>query len=122
MRAIHLSDLDIATRVLLAITEADRATCARKMAEAAHVADCFRKRMRRRHPIWGDGTLAAAAFATGTPVPPARCDPAYRQTLCLLLRAIEGRASFDFHTPALYAKQACVSKDRTDGQYSGKTA
>ena len=122
MRPVHLTDLDIATRVLLAIGEPDRAATARRIVGTARVADRYRKRLGRRHPVWGDGTLAAAALAESKPVVPRPCDRAFRLTLRLLLEAIEGSPSFDFHAHALYKIKVCASKDRTDGKYPGKTA
>ena len=122
MRSVHLTDLDLATRVLLAIDVSHRATSASGIAAAARIADRYRKRLRHCHPVWGDGTLAAAALAWGHPVAPGRCDLAYRRTLGLLLGAIDRQASFDFHTSDLYDSEASVSKDRTDGQHPGKTA
>ena len=122
MRPVHLTDLDIATRVLLAIGEADRMTAACRIVATARIADRYRNRLRRRHPDWGDGTLAAAATAQVSPVAAQRCDRAYLRSLRLLLDAIDGPASFDFHTHALYVAKASASKDETNGQYPGETA
>ena len=122
MRAIHLTDLDIATRVLMGLPAGQQAEAARDIVAGARLADRFRKRLRRRHPVWGDGTLAQAALAVRGPAASPRCDARYRAAMVGLLAAIGQATAFDFRADALYAMSAHAPGDRDDGQQSGKPA
>lgn len=61
MRPVLHADLVSAARALLAVPEAMRAGLAERLIAEAEAADRYRRRLGRRHPRWGDGTLAAAA-------------------------------------------------------------
>lgn len=88
MRPLHVTDLDLATRTVL-IHGSDMAECAAGLVAAARLADRYRKRLRRRHPVWGDGTLAGACGAYGGAAAPRTCDTAYRRALALVLAALD---------------------------------
>lgn len=62
MRPLLLSDVTAAARALLAVPEVGRhALCARLLREADW-ADRYARRLGKVHPLWGNGTLKAAAF------------------------------------------------------------
>lgn len=61
MRPVLHADVVAAARVLLTLPVEKRRAKMREMLEQAAVADVFRKRLKRGHPIWGNGCLMAAA-------------------------------------------------------------
>ncbi|MCF7700338.1 hypothetical protein GLR48_13595 [Loktanella sp. M215] len=88
MRPVGLSDLDDAVRAVLAVRVADRAATAVRLVGQACVADRYRKRLGRRHPAWGDGTLSAAARAGPMVAASGWCDRDYRAALAVMLAAL----------------------------------
>ncbi len=75
MRAVLLSDVRTAARALRAVPAPQRAAlCARLFLEADW-ADRHTRRLGRVHPLWGNGTLLAAAGARRL-APPGRFDDA----------------------------------------------
>ena len=122
MRPIHLTDLDQAVRTLLALPRDRHPATARAIVAGAGLADRYRKRLRRRHPVWGDGTLAAAARGIGAPVCRVRCDADYRDALALLLVALTGRDPFAIRRDDLYHRDRPAVKERDHGQYTGEGA
>ena len=116
MRVVHLTDLDLAVRVLLAHPPQTQGCAARRMVSGARVADRYRKRLQRRHPDWGDGSLSSAALAIGRPVPPSPCNASYRRALTWILLAFDGPDGFDFAAADLYEGQAIVMEDRNHGK------
>lgn len=87
MRAVGLSDLDVATRVLMTLPASDRSAQAMRMIEAAHAADLWRKRYGVAHPAGGTGSLCAQA-ALYPRVASSRCSPEYCAALADLLAAL----------------------------------
>lgn len=63
MRPVLPGDVSAAARALLAAAPVARAALARRMVAEAEAADCYRRRFRKAHPDWGNGTLRAAALA-----------------------------------------------------------
>ncbi len=63
MRQIGLTDLYHAARVVQTAPEAARNDTCAELFWQAHVADKYVKRLRKLHPVWGDGSLRAAALA-----------------------------------------------------------
>ncbi len=63
MREVYPSDITAAVRVLLGAPPQARTKLCCQLLNEADWADKFTKRLRRPHPIWGNGTLAAAAQA-----------------------------------------------------------
>ncbi|TNF13507.1 MAG: hypothetical protein EP320_08995 [Rhodobacteraceae bacterium] len=62
MRRAREGDLLAAARVATLWPEAERHGRLMRLFDEAHTADLYRKRLGRLHPIWGDGTLMAAAL------------------------------------------------------------
>lgn len=88
MRAVHLSDLVVATRVLCGVHPFLRAERAARMLAKAHAADKLRRRLGHGHPLWGDGTLAAAAQGWPGPCPAQGARGDWLSVLALLLAEI----------------------------------
>ncbi len=61
MRPVLHADMVAAARVLLALPAGNRREKMREMLEQAAVADLYRKRLKRGHPLWGNGCLMAVA-------------------------------------------------------------
>ena len=61
MRALAHVDISVAARALLCLPEAARENAIIRMVREAEAADHYRKRLDRAHPLWGNGTLEAAA-------------------------------------------------------------
>ena len=102
--------------------EWDPQATARAIVAGAGLADRYRKRLRRRHPVWGDGTLAAAARGIGAPVCRVRCDADYRDALALLLVALTDPNPFAIRRDDLYHRDRPAVKERDHGQYTGEGA
>jgi hypothetical protein len=88
MRAVGLSDLDVATRALLASPRAQWPEMARQLVEEAHAADLWRKRYGVGHPKGGTGSLYAQACLYA-PVASSRCTAAYLSALKEVVIAVE---------------------------------
>ena len=63
MRPILIGDLIAAARVVVLLPDPDRAAEVSRLLAEARVADRFRRRCGRSHPVWGNGSLMAAASA-----------------------------------------------------------
>lgn len=61
MRPVHLADIDVAARVLLAHAPTARKDIMAELVAHADVADRYRKKFGRRHPAFGAGTIMSAA-------------------------------------------------------------
>lgn len=95
MRAVGLSDLDLATRVLVHQARKDWRTTADDLIRNAHCADLWRKRYGVAHPGGGTGSLYAQACLLPR-APSSGCDARYCAALACLLAALEdwrGRVS-----------------------------
>jgi hypothetical protein len=88
MRPIHLSDFDVMVRVLLQAPAETRAPLAAKLVHAADIGDRYRKKLRRIHPLFGDGTLTSAAQEQPRRAHPRHCDRSYRACLQIVLAAL----------------------------------
>lgn len=90
MRPLMSADLDSAVAVVLALPPQDRAVVAQRLLVEADLADRYRKRLGRAHPVYGTGSLLSAA--SGRPALPQRpyCDAAYCAGLAIVLVAIQG--------------------------------
>lgn len=62
MRAVTHGDVVAAARAIRRMPRAARLGAVMGMLEKAHVADRFRKRFGRAHPLWGNGSLMAVAL------------------------------------------------------------
>jgi hypothetical protein len=61
MRPVLHADVVAAARVLLALPVDRRRLKMRQMLEQAAAADLYRKRLKRGHPLWGNGCLMSVA-------------------------------------------------------------
>ena len=77
MRPVLHGDVVAAARVLLTVAEDQRRGVMRDMLERASVADAYYKRFGRGHPIWGNGSLMAAAMVSDLAAEPFLDDPDY---------------------------------------------
>lgn len=90
MRPILPGCLDLGVAALLAVPPGARAGLAARIVAEARVADAWRKRQGRAHPLWGDGSLMAAALRyPRAPLPPS-LGPEARAALRQLLDALDG--------------------------------
>jgi hypothetical protein len=108
MRRLIFADVMALARALQAAPDSDRIEVGQLVMMHADVADRFRKRFARRHPLWGDGTLEAAARASGLAPASDLRNPAFRAAFGLALRAIDedklcraarGQRREPFHSP-----------------------
>lgn len=77
MRPVLHGDVVAAARVLLQSPPHEQRTVMRQMLEQASIADLFYKRLKRGHPVWGNGSLMAAAMTRKMAPEPYLDDPAY---------------------------------------------
>lgn len=89
MRTITHGDVAAAARALAPLSPATRRGAAWALLERAHAADLFRKRFGRAHPLWGNGSLMAAALARGCAErEPLLADPAYLEAMATVIVAV----------------------------------
>lgn len=91
MRAVLHGDAVAAARVLFALSEAERGAVMVRMLDEAHWADAYRKRTGRAHPLWGNGSLMAAALRRRVVSEPPVSDPDYCRCLIRVFEAILSR-------------------------------
>ena len=89
MRPVHLADIEVAARVLLAYPPAEQAAITSELIATANVADCYRKRVRQPHLTFGTGTIMSAAAHFHQAARPRLIDD---MTLDALGRVIKGLA------------------------------
>ncbi len=89
MRALLPGDLDCAVAVVMAQPPEARAGVAAQMLAQADLADRYRKRLGRAHPIYGTGSLMSAAL--GWPEGPRSrvYDASYCAALIVVLTAVQ---------------------------------
>lgn len=88
MRAVGLSDLDVAARALIALPRRDWGDVAHKLINDAHAADKWRKRHGVAHPAGGTGSLYAQA-ALRPRVATSQCSARYCAALAVVLQALD---------------------------------
>lgn len=88
MRAIGLSDLDIATRAVMATPRERWPSTAERLIEDAHLADLWRKHFGTGHPNGGTGSLYAQAALAPT-VGSSDCTAQYCAALCTVMKALK---------------------------------
>jgi hypothetical protein len=91
MRAVLHGDVVAAARVLLALPDSARASCLDRMLDEARWADAYRKRTGRAHPLWGNGSLMAAALRRPARPEPALGDAEYCRCLIAVFEALLAR-------------------------------
>jgi len=96
LRTITHGDVAAAAHAIAAVPAVRRAEILHRLLDKADAADRFRRRHGRAHPLWGNGTLMAAAL----PLVPASAEPfagerAYLECLGQVIEALllwKGRA------------------------------
>lgn len=89
MRQVGLTDIYHAARVLQAVPQAERKDRCAQLLWQAQVADKCVKRLRKLHPLWGDGSLRAAALAQDSRGAAAPLTPELRACMALVLLALD---------------------------------
>lgn len=89
MRTVLPGDLRAAACALLDWPPAERSAALDVLVARADAADRFRRRLGRRHPLWGDGTLAEAAGRVRAE--PFCADPDYLDALLRVLMLLAAR-------------------------------
>jgi len=77
MRTVLLGDMIAAARYLAAVPAPHRATEVSALFGRAQIADKVMKRLRRPHPLWGNGSLMAATSDRQKLPEPFASDPAF---------------------------------------------
>jgi hypothetical protein len=93
MRPVLHGDVAVAGRVLLAAPPPARAALLARMLREADLADAWRQTTGRAHPVWGGGSLMAAAMARPRAPEPFLDDPDYAACLALVFEALVARAA-----------------------------
>ena len=88
IRPVHLTDLDAATRALLAAPERDWVRMSARIVGQARKTERSRQLVGKPHPDFGTGSLESAVQCH-TLAPPGACTLQYRRALAQLLRAME---------------------------------
>ena len=89
MRTVLPGDLRAAACALLPVPREARGAALALLVMRAEAADRYRRRLRRAHPDWGDGTLAAAAGRV--PAEPFCDDPDYLDALLRVVQFLAAR-------------------------------
>jgi hypothetical protein len=89
VRPLLPPDLDLLTRFLMAHPSQDRTALTFGLLDQADIADRYRKRTGRRHPVHGDGSVHTLALAGGRVAPAVFCDSGYLDCMATLLAAIK---------------------------------
>ncbi|WP_299559707.1 hypothetical protein [uncultured Sulfitobacter sp.] len=85
-------DLHHAARAVQMVPPPARRAFSDGLLMRAHAADKYVKRLRKLHPLWGDGSLRAAALACAQADDSAPHDPSLRGCYHLVLQSIDCRA------------------------------
>lgn len=88
MRPVHLADIEVAVRVLLALPPLDRVGIMSELIRSAEMADRYRKRWRRPHPAFGTGTLMSAAAHFRQAARPSQIDVDTLDALGVVIRCL----------------------------------
>lgn len=91
MRPVLPGDISAAARALLPVPPAQRRELAARLLREAHAADCYRKRFKKAHAMWGNGTLMAAALKRPTGREPRLDDQEYLECQSIVFNALQVR-------------------------------
>lgn len=92
MRPVLHGDVTMAALALLAVPPDARAALLARILDEAERADRFRRQTGRAHPLWGGGSLMAAAMTRPRAREPYLDDPGYAACLAMLFDALGARA------------------------------
>ena len=92
MRPVLLGDVVSAARALLAVAPSERPGRLASLLFAADKAERHWRQVGRSHPRCGDGSLMAAALASGASPEPSLDNADYCRCLVLVLNALAARA------------------------------
>lgn len=93
MRPVQLADIEIAARVLRIVPKDLRNSCVKQLLQQADVADRYRKRLGRPHPLFGAGSLMSAAMRHPKAPRPDACDHLHLDCIGLVVRQLAARAA-----------------------------
>lgn len=88
MRPVLIGDAIAAARVLLTRPEAEWPDAMARLLKRAFLADRYRSRFGRAHPLWGDGSLMAVAGTQPCAREPFLSDPRYLRALICVISSI----------------------------------
>lgn len=88
MRPVSFADIEVAVRVLICVPPQARAKAMADLLDRADVADRYRKRVGRRHPQFGSGTLMSAAQNQPVASRPAFLDKDAHDALFCIINAL----------------------------------
>ncbi len=88
MRPVLPGDISAAARALLPVPKAARERLAKMLIKEATAADKYRKKFRRSHAHWGNGTLMAAAMMRPLAQEPRLDDRDYLECQFLIFDAL----------------------------------
>ena len=91
LRPVLPQDVSTLARALLAVPQSERARLCRRILKMAALARDHMHQTGRLHPVWGDGSLDAAARRHDLQPEPFWDDPDYLSCLILALRALRRR-------------------------------
>ena len=91
MRPVLHGDVAAAGCALLRVDPAARKDLIVRMMDEAEAADQFRLKTGRAHPVWGNGTLMAAAMARPRASEPFLGDPDYCSCMALVFDTLLAR-------------------------------
>ncbi len=97
MRPVLHGDVSCAARALLNVPDAMRRELCRRLVQEAERADQFVRRYGRVHPLWGNGSLMAAARKRVLADEPGFDDKDYCQCFEMVLRCLMDRAPILSH-------------------------
>lgn len=89
MRPLLPGDLDCAVAVVMAQPPEARAGVAARLLAQADLADRYRKRLGRAHPVYGTGSLMSAALGWSFPSNGRLYDSSYCSALIVVLSAVQ---------------------------------
>ena len=92
-RPVQFADLEAAMRLLLKAPPAQRRLDMADICARADIADRHRKRLRRLHPTYGDGTLMAAAMGQGLAPRPAAVTAEVLSCLHIVIAVLQDKSS-----------------------------
>ncbi|PUB13120.1 DUF7742 family protein [Yoonia sediminilitoris] len=88
MRPVQFADIEIAARVLRRAPADRRASIIGQILQDADTADRYRKRLRRLHPQYGDGSLMSAALRHDKAPRPASCDALHLRCIAQIVQEL----------------------------------